>query len=150
MYIYHYQEAAFSVFKSVVMSRVLFSSASHCLKLKVNHSYSVLTTKSHILIITTTVIIIIIIIKNIIIITTTTTIIKNNNNNNNNNNNYNKNNNNNNNNIQIRKRQLHFIRLNHVLFDLNKLSNDTAFMFTFIPFSSVKLTASKNLNFTSK
>ena len=147
MYIYHYQEAAFSVFKSVVMSRVLFSSASHCLKLKVNHSYSALTTKSHILIITTTVIIIIIIIiKNIIIITTTTTIIKNNNNNNNNNNNYNKNNNNinNNNNIQIRKRQLHFIRLNHVLFDLNKLSKDTAFMFTFIPFSSVKLTASKN------
>ena len=64
----------------------------------------------------------------------------------------NNNNNNNNNNIQIGKRQLHFIRLNHVLFDLNKLSKDTAFMFTFTPFSSVKLTASKNfyLNFTSK
>ena len=45
---------------------------------------------------------------------------------------------------QIDKRQLHFIRLNHVLFDLNKLSKDTAFMFTFTPFSSVKLTASKN------
>ena len=52
---------------------------------------------------------------------------------------------------QIVKRQLHFIRLNHVLFCLNKLSKDTAFMFTFTPFSSVKLTASKNfwLNFTS-
>ena len=62
------------------------------------------------------------------------------------------NNNNNNNNIQIGKRQLHFIRLNHVLFDLNKLSKDTALMFTFTQFSSVKLTASKNLylNFTSK
>ena len=46
--------------------------------------------------------------------------------------------------IQIGKRQLHFIQLNHVLFDLNKLSKDTAFMFTFTPFSSVKLTASKN------
>ena len=45
---------------------------------------------------------------------------------------------------QIDKRQLHFIRLNHVLFDLNKLSKDTAFMFTFTPFSSVKLTTSKN------
>ena len=53
------------------------------------------------------------------------------------------NNNNNNNNIQIGKKQLHFIRLNHVLFDLNKFSKDTAFMFTFTPFSSVKLTASK-------
>ena len=52
---------------------------------------------------------------------------------------------NNNNNIQIGKRQLHFIRLDHVLFDLNKLSKDTAFIFTFIPFSSVKLTASKNI-----
>ena len=44
--------------------------------------------------------------------------------------------------IQIGKR-LHFIRLNHVLFDLTKLSKDTAFMFTFTPFSSVKLAASK-------
>ena len=72
----------------------------------------------------------------------------NNNNNNNSNDNNNKNNDNNddnnNNNIQIGKRQLHFIRLNHHLFDLNKLSKDTAFMFTFTPFSSVKLTASKN------
>ena len=66
-------------------------------------------------------------------------------NNNNNNNNVNNNNNNNNNdNIQISKRQLHFIRLNHVLLDLNKLSKDTAFMFTFTPFSSIKLTAIKN------
>ena len=46
--------------------------------------------------------------------------------------------------IQISKRQLHFIRLNHVLLHLNKLSKDTAFMFTFTIFSSVKLTASKN------
>ena len=61
-----------------------------------------------------------------------------------NNNKNNNDNNNNNNNIQIGKRQLHFIRLNHVLFDLNKLSKDIAFMFTFTPFSSVKLTASKN------
>ena len=76
----------------------------------------------------------------------------NNNNNNNNNSNNNNNNSNNNNNknkydinsIQIGKRQLHFIQLNHVLFDLNKLSKDTASMFTFTPFSSVKLTASKN------
>ena len=45
---------------------------------------------------------------------------------------------------QIGKIQLHFIRLNHVLFDLNKLSKDTAFMFTITPFSSVKLTARKN------
>ena len=45
---------------------------------------------------------------------------------------------------QIGKRQLHFIRLNHVLFDLSKLSKDTAFMFTITPFSSVKLTARKN------
>ena len=45
---------------------------------------------------------------------------------------------------QIGKRQLHFIRLNNVLFDLNKLSKDTAFMFTITPFSSVKLTARKN------
>ena len=54
--------------------------------------------------------------------------------------------------IQIGKRQLHFIRLNHVLFELNELSKDTAFMFTFTLFSSVKPTASKNfqLNFTSK
>ena len=52
---------------------------------------------------------------------------------------------NNNNNIQIGKRQLHLIRLDHVLFDLNKLSKDTAFIFTFTPFSSVKLTASKNI-----
>ena len=51
---------------------------------------------------------------------------------------------NNNNNIQIAKRQLHFIRLDHVLFDLNKLSKDTAFIFTFTPFSSAKLTVSKN------
>ena len=43
---------------------------------------------------------------------------------------------------QIGKRQLHFIRLDHVLFNLNKLSKDTAFMFTFTPFSSVKLAAS--------
>ena len=49
-----------------------------------------------------------------------------------------------NNNIQIGKRQLHFVRLNHVLFDLNKLLKDTTFMFTFTPFSYVKLTASKN------
>ena len=46
--------------------------------------------------------------------------------------------------IQIGKRQLDFIRLNHNSFNLNKLSKDTAFMFTFAPFSSVKLTASKN------
>ena len=46
--------------------------------------------------------------------------------------------------IEISKRQLHIIRLNHVLLDINKLSKDTAFMFTFTPFSSVKLTASKN------
>ena len=70
--------------------------------------------------------------------------------NSNNNNNKNSNNNNNNNNssnyynIQIGKRQLHFIWLNHGLFDLNKLSKGTAFMFPFIPFSSVKLIASKN------
>ena len=72
----------------------------------------------------------------------------NNNNNNNSNDNNNKNDhnndNNNNNNMQIGQRQLDFIRLNHNLFDLNKLSKDTAFMFTFTPFSSVKLTASKN------
>ena len=49
-----------------------------------------------------------------------------------------------NDNIQIGKRQLHFIRLNHVLFDLKRLSKDAAFMFTFTPFSSVKLTARKN------
>ena len=54
--------------------------------------------------------------------------------------------------MQISKRQLHLIWFNHVLFNLNKLSKDTAFMFTFTPFSYVKLTASKNflLNFTSK
>ena len=46
--------------------------------------------------------------------------------------------------IQIGKRQLYFIWLNHVLLDLNNLSKDTAFMFTFTLFSSVKLTASKN------
>ena len=47
--------------------------------------------------------------------------------------------------IQIGKRQLHFIQLNHVLVDLNKaFSKGTAFMLTFTPFSSVKLTASKN------
>ena len=46
--------------------------------------------------------------------------------------------------IQTGKRQLHFIQLNHVLLDLCKLWKDTAFMFTFAPFSSVKLTASKN------
>ena len=46
--------------------------------------------------------------------------------------------------IQIGKRKLHFIRLNHVLFALNKLSKDTAFIILFTPFSSVKLTASKN------
>ena len=69
----------------------------------------------------------------------------NSNNDNNTNNNCNNNSNNNsNNNIQIDKRQLHFIRLNHALFDLNKLSKDTPFMFTSTPFFSVKLTASKN------
>ena len=41
------------------------------------------------------------------------------------------------------QRQLYFIGLKHILFDLNKLSKDTAFMFT--SFSSVKLTASKNV-----
>ena len=46
--------------------------------------------------------------------------------------------------IQIGKRQIRSIRLNHVFFDLNKLSKDTAFMFTLTPFSPVKLTASKN------
>ena len=46
--------------------------------------------------------------------------------------------------IQNGKRQLHFISLNHVLFDINKFSKDTAFMFTFTPFSYVKQTASKN------
>ena len=56
----------------------------------------------------------------------------------------NNNDNNNSNNIEISKRQLHIIRLNHVLLDINKLSKDTAFMFTFTPFSSVKLAASKN------
>ena len=45
---------------------------------------------------------------------------------------------------QIDKRQLHFIRFNHVLFDLNELYKDTDFVFTFTPFSSVKLTESKN------
>ena len=58
---------------------------------------------------------------------------------------FNNNNNNNNNNIEISKRQLHIFRLNHVLLDINKLSKDTAFMFTFTPSSSVKLTASKNI-----
>ena len=66
------------------------------------------------------------------------------NNNNNNSNAKDSNNCNDNSSIEIGKRKLHFIRLNHVLFDLNKLSKDTAFMFTFTPFSSVKLTASKN------
>ena len=46
--------------------------------------------------------------------------------------------------IKIGKRQLHFIRSNHALFHLNKLSKDTAFMFMFTSFSFVKLTASKN------
>ena len=46
--------------------------------------------------------------------------------------------------FQIGKRQLHFIWLNHIFFELNKLSKDTAFIFTFTPFSSVKLTANKN------
>ena len=46
--------------------------------------------------------------------------------------------------IEISKRQLHIIRLNHILLDISKLLKDTAFMFTFTPFSSVKLTASKN------
>ena len=32
--------------------------------------------------------------------------------------------------IQIGKRQLHFIQLNHFLFDLNKLLKDTAFIYT--------------------
>ena len=64
--------------------------------------------------------------------------------NSNNSNNDNNSNNNSNNIIQIDKRQLHFIRLNHALFDLNKLSKDTTFMFTFTQFFSVKLTASKN------
>ena len=68
----------------------------------------------------------------------------NNNNNNNNSNAKDSNNCNDNSSIEIGKRKLHFIRLNHVLFDLNKLSKDTAFMFMFTPFSSVKLTASKN------
>ena len=63
---------------------------------------------------------------------------------NNNNNNNNNNNKNNDNNIQIGKIQLYFIWLNHVLFDLSKLSKDTDFMFTFATFSSVKLTAIKN------
>ena len=66
------------------------------------------------------------------------------NNNNNNSNAKDSNNCNDNSSIEIGKRKLHFIRLNHVLFDLNKLSKDTAFMFTFTPFSSVKLTAGKN------
>ena len=48
------------------------------------------------------------------------------------------------NNDQIGKRQLHFVRLNNVLLDLNKFWKDTAFMFTFAPFSCVKLTASKS------
>ena len=43
------------------------------------------------------------------------------------------------------QRQLYFIGLKHILFDLNKLSKDTAFMFTFTSFSFVKLTASKNV-----
>ena len=42
-----------------------------------------------------------------------------------NNNNNNNNNSNNNNNIQIGKRQLHFIQLNFILFDLNKLAKGT-------------------------
>ena len=46
--------------------------------------------------------------------------------------------------FQIGKRQLYFIWLNHIFFDLNKLLKDTAFIFTFTPFSSVKLTANKN------
>ena len=75
-----------------------------------------------------------------------------NNNNNNNSNAKDSNNCNDNSSIEIGKRKLHFIRLNHVLFDLNKLSKDTAFMIMFTPIFSVKLTASKNfsLNFTSK
>ena len=46
--------------------------------------------------------------------------------------------------LQIGKRHFHFIGLNHALFDLKKLSKDTAFMFTFTSFSFVKLTASKS------
>ena len=44
--------------------------------------------------------------------------------------------------IQIGKRQIHYFRHNHVL--LNKLLKGTAFLFTFIPFSSIKLTANNN------
>ena len=65
-------------------------------------------------------------------------------NNDNNNNNNNNNKNNNDNNIQIGKIQLYFIWINHVLFDLSKLSKDTDFIFTFATFNSVKLTAIKN------
>ena len=67
-----------------------------------------------------------------------------NNDNDDNNNNNNNDKNNNDNNTQIGKIQLYFIWLNHVLFDLSKLSKDTDFMFTFATFSSVKLTAIKN------
>ena len=63
---------------------------------------------------------------------------------NNNNNNNNNDKNNNDNNTQIGKIQLYFIWLNHVLFDLSKLSKDTDFKLTFETFSSVKQTATKN------
>ena len=64
--------------------------------------------------------------------------------NDNNNNNNNNDKNNNDNNTQIGKIQLYFIWLNHVLFDLSKLSKDTDFKLTFETFSSVKQTATKN------
>ena len=53
-------------------------------------------------------------------------------------------NNDNDDNTQIGKIQLYFIWLNHVLFDLSKLSKDTDFKLTFETFSSVKQTATKN------
>ena len=68
----------------------------------------------------------------------------NDNDNNNNNNNNNNDKNNNDNNTQIGKIQLYFIWLNHVLFDLSKLSKDTDFKLTFETFSSVKQTVTKN------
>ena len=63
---------------------------------------------------------------------------------NNSNNNNNDDKNNNDNNTQIGKIQLYFIWLNHVLFDLSKLSKDTDFKLTFETFSSVNQTATKN------
>ena len=67
-----------------------------------------------------------------------------NNDNDDNNNNNNNDKNNNDNNTQIGKIQLYFTWLNHVLFDLSKLSKDTYFKLTFETFSSVKQTATKN------